>query len=246
MTNHALDQVMGQPEACLSPALAIAERPPAEEESESDPAKEQEHVERPPCACTEDHRRQNELDPRHEREKATAQGEGFHSLRLDDTPEELASSLMAYLLRLKPQGSVEETLFEESPCADGEHALRPGREQPERDYRQQEQRPGEEPSLVESPFERPATHHPPGEQQQKVLDGMRTNESKEVARQACLAHLAPDACAGWQAQEPATVEPHRAETLVQDGRPRPCLAPLGDVGRAKYLVHLCHMQLFEL
>ena len=163
MTNHALNQVMRQSETCRSPALAIAERPPAEEESERDPAKEQEHVKRPPCAFTEDHRRHNELDPRHEREKAATQGQGFHGLRLKDAPKELASTLMAYLLRLKPQDSVEETLFEESPCANGEHALRPYREQPERDCREQDQRPGEEPPLVESTFERRATHQPPGE-----------------------------------------------------------------------------------
>ena len=49
MPNHALNQVMSQPKACLRPALAIAERPPGEEESERDPAKEQEHVQRPPA-----------------------------------------------------------------------------------------------------------------------------------------------------------------------------------------------------
>ena len=75
---------------------------------------------------------------------------------------------------------------------------------------------------------------------------MGTNEHKEVARQACLAYLAPDARPRWQAQKPAIVEPHRAETLVQDSYPRPCLAPLGDLGLAKELVHPSHMQLFEL
>ena len=75
---------------------------------------------------------------------------------------------------------------------------------------------------------------------------MGTNEYKEVTRQACLAYLAPDARTGWQAQEPGIVEPHGAETLVQDSPPRPCLAPLGDLSRAKELVHLSPMQLFEL
>ena len=42
----------------------------------------------------------------------------------------------SFLLRLKRHVSVEETSFEESPCANGYHALRPYHEQPERDYRQ--------------------------------------------------------------------------------------------------------------
>ena len=75
-------------------------------------------MERAPRACAEHHCSHDELDPRHEREKAAAQGERFHRLRLDDAPEELAGSLMADLLRLKPQGSIEEALLEEPPCAD--------------------------------------------------------------------------------------------------------------------------------
>ena len=34
--------------------------------------------------------------------------------------------------------------------------------------------------------------------------------------------------------------------LVQESYPRPCLAPLGDLGLAQELVHPSHMQLFEL
>ena len=99
--------------------------------------------------------------------------------------------------------------------------------------------------LVESTFERPATHQPPGEQPQEVLDSMCTNEPEEVARQARLADLAPHARAGWQAHEPATVESHRAEALTHNGHPHPGLAPLGNLGRAEELVHPSHKGLFE-
>ena len=98
MTNHPFDQVMGQSEACLSPALAMPEIPPAEEEDESGPAKEQGYVEHTPHAHAEDHCRHHKLNPRKKRQEAAPQGEGFHGLRLHDTPKELASTLVAHLL----------------------------------------------------------------------------------------------------------------------------------------------------
>ena len=66
---------------------------------------------------------------------------------------------------------------------------------------------------------------------------MRTEKREEGAQQACLAHLTPHACAGWQAQEPAAGDPHWAEMLMDNGSPRPRLSPFGDMGRVENLVH---------
>jgi hypothetical protein len=133
VAHHPLDKVMCHPEADLGPVAEVPEVPPANRKGKGDPAKKQERVELSPRTCAEDHRGHNELDPRDEREKATAQGKGFHCLWLDDEPKELAGPLMAYLLWLEPQGPIEKPWFEESPRADSEQTLRPNREQPERD-----------------------------------------------------------------------------------------------------------------
>jgi hypothetical protein len=80
MPNHPLDQVMGQPEACLSPAMAIPETPPVEEDGESNPGKEQEGMAYAPRAHAEDHRRHHQLNPRKKGQEAAPQGKGFHGL----------------------------------------------------------------------------------------------------------------------------------------------------------------------
>ena len=169
---------------------------PAEEAGEPHPAQQQERLEPSPSASAENHRRQAELEPRHQPEHAAAQGERFHGLRLDDAPEELAGALLAHLLRRQPQGAGQQAPLEESAGADGEPALRPGDQQAQRHQGEQQQRPGHQPAAVEAPLERPLPHQPPGEEPQHVLRGMRPKEDQEALGQAGVAQLVPEGCAG--------------------------------------------------
>ena len=140
-----------------------------------------------------------QLHPRHQPEQPAAQGERFHRLGLEDTPEELTGALMAHLLRRKPQGPSEEALLEEPSSADGESPLRPDGEQTERHQGHEQKRPSQQPAGVESTLQRPLTDHPPGQQPEQVLPGVTADKRQETRRQAGLARLVPEAGARWQA-----------------------------------------------
>jgi hypothetical protein len=89
-------------QTCRSPALPGPEIPAAKKARAADPPEQQEGM--TPAACTgaQDHWRYQQFDARHQSEQSAAQGEGFHDVRLDNTPQELTGPLLACLLEIKP------------------------------------------------------------------------------------------------------------------------------------------------
>ena len=104
VAHQAFHQVMRQRQPFPGPVAALPPVPPAEEQGHGHPREQEEGVPAAPRARMQDRGGDEQLHPRHEPEQPAAQGERFHRLGLEDTPEELTGALMAHLLRRKPQG----------------------------------------------------------------------------------------------------------------------------------------------
>jgi hypothetical protein len=102
VANHPFDEIVGHLEPCLGPVAAMTEIPPPEPEGQGHPAQQEERLEPTSSTDAENRHCHDEFDPRYQSEQPTAESQGFHRLRLNDTSEELASTLGADLLRLQP------------------------------------------------------------------------------------------------------------------------------------------------
>ncbi len=161
----------------------------------------------------EDHGGEHELDRGDEREQAAAERQRLHRLGLDHAPEQLADSFAPHLLGRQPQGADEQPTLEQRAATERERALQPGHEQLQRHQREQQQRPGEQPAAVEPAGERRLAHHPPGEQEEQVLQRVRGDEAAQPRGEAGAAELAGERALRPRPQQPAAGERLRAEPL---------------------------------
>src|SRR5439155_22860360 len=125
------------------PTLPLAKIMPADEANRSTPNQQQPHMQPAARACTQHKQRDQQFNTSEQSKEAAAQSERFHGLRFNDAAQKLADSLVANLIRLKPQCSKQEPLLENGACESGNHTLRPGHEQSEWHQTEQQQRPSQ-------------------------------------------------------------------------------------------------------
>ena len=148
MPGHALDQIVRHGEANVGPDAVALEISPGDRGRNEKPHQEQRRLQNAPGAGSENKDRDDDFDERDQREKSTAQRERFHRFGFKHASEQLPGALMAKAVGIQAQRAEERPLFQERARADGDPALQSRDEHAQRDQRQQQQRPGNEPAAI--------------------------------------------------------------------------------------------------
>ena len=117
----------------------------------------------------------------------------------------------------------EEPLLQETARGDDDPARVPGGEHAKGEHRREQKRPGGEPPHVDLPSQGTATHEPPGEDEQAVVDPIRREEEARQSKETRLPKKLGGPRARGRPQEPDVAEDPvplpLAEKRAADGFP---------------------------
>ena len=150
MAGHALHQIVRHREANIGPIAIALEVPPGDRGCDEQPDQEQRRLQQAARAGCQHENRDDDFDERDQGEKSAAQRQRFHGFRFEHASEQLPRALMADAVGLQAQRAEEEPLLQESARADGDPALQSGDQDAQRDQRQQQERPGNQPAAIRS------------------------------------------------------------------------------------------------
>ena len=146
-------------------------------------------MDRPPCAGGEDDAGEEELDEGRDPEESPGDSHLLDHLGLHHATEKLAGALVTDLIRVESEGAEQEAALEKRPCTEGEQAPGVDDYEPERDQRQEDQAPCDEPPPVETAMKGALSEKPPREDPQEEVEGVGRQHGPQQSRKPGLAGM---------------------------------------------------------
>ncbi len=238
MPGHALHQIVRHRQANVGPVAIALEIIPRDGSRDQQPKEEQRRLQQPAGARRQHEDRGDDFDERHQREKAAAQRQRFHGFRFEHASQQLPRALMAEAVGIQAQRSEEEPLLQERARADGDPALQSRDQHAQRDQRQQQERPGNQPCAIRSAAQDVRANDVPCQNPEHVLKRVGAGERGSRRGMRAWRSCSPEVRAGRQAQQPDAADAFGAETFAQDGIARPSLFRGRDLRAVEHLLNL--------